>query len=94
MANHEGFVFMSPDGKYLQRRVLVSHGPTDMIRWSLTPALDGAFLFPHGSSLDNIRQGEGFEDLATELDIGFSDFRQIFTPIPARSIQRIEIGRD
>lgn len=94
MANHEGYVFMSPDGKYLQRSTLLSHAARDKIRWWVTPMLDCAFLFPDASSLDDIRHGEGFEALAEELKIGYPDFAGVFTAVPAHSIQKIVIGRE
>ena len=93
MANHEGYVFIAPDGKYLQRSKLLSHGTTGRNRWWVTPMLDCAFLFPNANGLDNIRHGEGFEALAEELKIGYPDFAEVFTAVPAHSIQKIVIGR-
>jgi hypothetical protein len=94
MANHSGFVFMSPDGRYLQRSSLLSSKPTPKILWRMTTMLDCAHLFPHEASLDNIRYGEGFEDLCQEFDIGLSDVHTFLTPVPARSLQKIVIGRE
>jgi len=93
MANHSGFVFISPDGRYLQRSKLLSSKVTPKIVWRLTTMLDCAHLFPHEDSLDNIRYGEGFGDLCQEFDIGLADIRTFLTPVPARSIQKIELGR-
>lgn len=93
MTTHDGFVFMSPDGRYLERRKILSHGPDDKIQWTLTKNLYCAHLFPHGSSLDNIKRGQGFDVLSVELDIPFGQFREVFTPVPAQSVQKIVIGR-
>lgn len=85
MADHHGFIYIGPDGRFL------SHGTTDKTCWALSPNLDCAHLFPM-DKLGPIQPGEGFEDLADEWDVPLRDVNKYLVPVPARSVQRIEIG--
>ena len=91
MADHHGFIFISTNGHYLQRRKLMSHDAVDRIVWALTPFLDCAYLAPV-AELGTIGAGQGWEELADLWDVAVHDIPKHFTPVPAKSVQRIEIG--
>lgn len=91
MANHEGYVFIAPDGRYLVRRDVLSHGGKREHCWELTTCLDTAELFSY-KELDPIRPLDGFDDIARHFDITPPQLRDILTPVAAKSSQKIEIG--
>lgn len=91
MANHEGFIFVAPDGRYLMRRELLRHGGHTQIMWELTTCLDAAEIFAY-EELDPIKPGTGFDSICLELDVSIHQLRDYLTPLRAKSFQRIQIG--
>jgi len=86
MANHTGFIFISSTGLYLHR--------SKNNRMALNVHLDMATLFPN-KEWDTIVPGDlhNWIDVqnAIKLD-SIIDILDYLTPLPARSLQRIEIG--
>jgi len=81
MANHTGFVFISPDGKYLRRSSYMGHGNYSF-SFTLAHSLDAATLFP-ASSLGEPTENEDWESIKYKA--------KDLIPLPAKSFQRIEL---
>lgn len=93
MANHNGYIFIAPNGKYVSETHFLSHGNTGPARsFCLTPNLDAAELFPCDelprNGCDYARVRDGLRDLGFENTQWADDL----TAMQARSVQRIEIG--
>ena len=92
MANHKGYIFMSPDGLYLERRHVTYDSGTET-EWLLSAWLDHAELFSH-SALDPIRSGQGFDEIARKYDVQPHELNKLLVGVPAQSIQKIIIGHN
>lgn len=93
MANHQGFIFIAPNGHYLTRNTVNTHGPNAKTVMGLTQYIDAATLFPteilqcmHGD-WSSVR--DGIRDMCNVSDV--APIAQYLLALHAKSFQRIEI---